>query len=43
VGEVLAGRGKTGRVAEFWDGKASGRIAAELYTLLCAQPARAPA
>jgi UDP-N-acetylglucosamine 2-epimerase (non-hydrolysing) len=43
VGEVLAGRGKTGRVPEFWDGKASGRIAADLYTWLRAQPARAPA
>lgn len=34
VADVLAGRGKRGRVPEFWDGHAAGRIAADLYTWL---------
>ncbi len=31
VDEVLAGRGKRGRVPEFWDGQAAQRIAADLW------------
>lgn len=31
VAEILAGRGKTGRVPEFWDGRAAERIAADLH------------
>lgn len=31
VKEILAGRGKRGRVPEFWDGHAAERIAADLY------------
>ena len=34
VAEILAGRGKSGRVPEFWDGRAAERIAADLYTWL---------
>ena len=34
VADILAGRGKTGRVPEFWDGHAAERIAADLYTWL---------
>jgi UDP-N-acetylglucosamine 2-epimerase (non-hydrolysing) len=30
VDEVLAGSGKSGRIPEFWDGKAAERIAADL-------------
>ncbi len=36
VAEILAGRGKSGRVPEFWDGHAAERIAADLYTWLLA-------
>jgi UDP-N-acetylglucosamine 2-epimerase (non-hydrolysing) len=31
VAEILAGRGKSGRVPELWDGRAAERIAADLY------------
>ena len=31
VDDVLAGRGKRGRVPEFWDGQAAQRIAADLW------------
>lgn len=34
VQDILAGRGKRGRVPELWDGRASERIAADLYTWL---------
>lgn len=34
VGEVLAGRGKRGRLPELWDGHAAERIAADLYQWL---------
>jgi UDP-N-acetylglucosamine 2-epimerase (non-hydrolysing) len=34
VNEILAGRGKRGRVPEFWDGHAAERIAADLYQWL---------
>ena len=34
VAEILAGRGKHGRVPEYWDGRAAERIAADLYTWL---------
>ncbi|MCE2915519.1 MAG: non-hydrolyzing UDP-N-acetylglucosamine 2-epimerase [Rubrivivax sp.] len=34
VGDILAGRGKRGRVPEFWDGHAAGRIAADLHAWL---------
>ena len=34
VDEILAGRGKKGRVPEYWDGRAAARIAADLYTWL---------
>ena len=34
VAEILAGRGKSGRVPEFWDGRAAERIAADLYSWL---------
>jgi UDP-N-acetylglucosamine 2-epimerase (non-hydrolysing) len=34
VAEVLAGRGKKGRVPEYWDGQAAGRIAADLWRWL---------
>ena len=36
VAEVLAGRGKSGRVPELWDGHAAERIAADLYRWLAA-------
>jgi len=39
VDEILAGRGKRGRVPEYWDGRAAERIAADLWTWL--QPAQA--
>ena len=38
VNEVLAGRGKSGRVPEFWDGRAADRIAADLCQWLSARP-----
>jgi UDP-N-acetylglucosamine 2-epimerase (non-hydrolysing) len=34
VAEILAGRGKSGRVPELWDGRAAERIAADLYRWL---------
>ncbi len=34
VAEILAGRGKKGRVPEYWDGQTSTRIAADLYVWL---------
>ncbi|MDR3453994.1 MAG: UDP-N-acetylglucosamine 2-epimerase (non-hydrolyzing) [Rhodoferax sp.] len=34
VQEILAGRGKRGRLPEFWDGHAAERIAADLYRWL---------
>lgn len=34
VQEILAGRGKRGRLPEFWDGRAAERIAADLYQWL---------
>lgn len=34
VAEILAGRGKTGRVPEYWDGRAAERIAADLWPWL---------
>jgi UDP-N-acetylglucosamine 2-epimerase (non-hydrolysing) len=34
VAEILAGRGKTGRVPEYWDGQAARRIAADLWPWL---------
>jgi len=34
IQEILAGRGKCGRVPEFWDGHAAERIAADLYLWL---------
>jgi UDP-N-acetylglucosamine 2-epimerase (non-hydrolysing) len=34
VTEILAGRGKSGRVPELWDGRAAERIAADLYRWL---------
>ena len=34
VQEILAGRGKRGRLPEFWDGHAAERIAADLYQWL---------
>ena len=36
VSEILAGRGKQGRVPENWDGRAAQRIAADLYRWLLA-------
>ncbi|MDN3920447.1 non-hydrolyzing UDP-N-acetylglucosamine 2-epimerase [Roseateles violae] len=39
VGEILSGRGKRGRVPEYWDGHAAERIAADLWQWLAA-PAR---
>lgn len=34
VQEILAGKGKRGRMPEFWDGRAAERIAADLYPWL---------
>jgi UDP-N-acetylglucosamine 2-epimerase (non-hydrolysing) len=36
VAEILAGRGKRGRVPEYWDGHAAERIAADLWRWLAA-------
>ncbi len=36
VAEILAGRGRRGRVPELWDGQAAGRIAADLHRWLAA-------
>jgi UDP-N-acetylglucosamine 2-epimerase (non-hydrolysing) len=41
VDDILAGRGKRGRVPEFWDGRAAERIAADLWTLAARCPPRA--
>lgn len=41
VQEILAGRGKRGRVPEFWDGHAAERIAADLYQWLKSRQAQA--
>ncbi len=41
VQEILAGRGKCGRVPEFWDGHAAERIAADLYQWLNSRQAQA--
>ena len=38
VAEILAGRGKRGRVPELWDGRAAERIAADLSHWLSAAP-----
>lgn len=40
--DILHGRGKRGRVPEFWDGHAAERIAADLYTWLMQLQARTP-
>uniref|UniRef100_UPI0025F5D2A4 UDP-N-acetylglucosamine 2-epimerase n=1 Tax=Rhodoferax sp. UBA5149 TaxID=1947379 RepID=UPI0025F5D2A4 len=40
VQEILDGRGKRGRVPEFWDGHAAERIAADLYQWLRQRSAR---
>jgi len=37
VDEILAGNGKTGRIPEFWDGRAAERIAADLAAWLLAR------
>ena len=34
VADILAGRGKQGRVPELWDGRAAERIAADLHQWL---------
>ena len=34
VADILAGRGKSGRVPEYWDGRAAERIAADLFSWL---------
>jgi UDP-N-acetylglucosamine 2-epimerase (non-hydrolysing) len=39
VDDILAGRGKRGRVPEFWDGRAAERIAADLWQWLGTNPA----
>ena len=38
VDDILAGRGKRGRVPEYWDGQAAQRIAADLWQWLSALP-----
>jgi UDP-N-acetylglucosamine 2-epimerase (non-hydrolysing) len=38
VDEILAGKGKRGRVPEFWDGHAAERIAADLWQWLGSRP-----
>jgi UDP-N-acetylglucosamine 2-epimerase (non-hydrolysing) len=38
VDDILAGRGKRGRVPEYWDGHAAERIAADLWTWLSGLP-----
>ena len=38
VADILAGRGKRGRLPEYWDGHAAERIAADLWTWLRADP-----
>ncbi|MEO7127700.1 MAG: UDP-N-acetylglucosamine 2-epimerase (non-hydrolyzing) [Rhodoferax sp.] len=39
VGEILAGRGKRGRLPELWDGHTAERIAADLYQWLMSKQA----
>ena len=39
--DILNGRGKRGRVPEYWDGHAAERIAADLYKWLMQMPTRA--
>jgi UDP-N-acetylglucosamine 2-epimerase (non-hydrolysing) len=39
VAEILAGRGKRGRIPEYWDGHAAERIAADLWRWLQTEPA----
>ncbi|EXI76750.1 MAG TPA: UDP-N-acetylglucosamine 2-epimerase (non-hydrolyzing) [Candidatus Accumulibacter phosphatis] len=41
VDEILAGAGKTGRIPEFWDGRAAERIAGDLAAWLLARHAQA--
>ena len=41
VAEILAGRGKRGRVPELWDGHAADRIASDLWHWLSPSPAAA--
>ena len=36
--DILGGRGKRGRVPEFWDGRAAERIAADMYAWLTSLP-----
>jgi len=43
VTNILAGRGKRGRVPELWDGRAAERIAADLIGWLASHPAHAGA
>ena len=38
VQDILSGRGKRGRVPEFWDGRAAERIAADLHAWLMCRP-----
>ena len=40
VDEILSGAGKSGRVPEFWDGRAAERIAADLCQWLITRHAR---
>lgn len=42
VDDILAGRGKSGRVPELWDGRAAERIAADLWQWLTARAAQTP-
>jgi UDP-N-acetylglucosamine 2-epimerase (non-hydrolysing) len=41
LADILAGRGKRGRIPEYWDGHAAQRIAADLWQWLQAKPAAA--
>jgi UDP-N-acetylglucosamine 2-epimerase (non-hydrolysing) len=41
VADILAGRGKQGRVPEYWDGRAATRIAADLWRWLAERPVTA--
>ena len=43
VDEILAGRGKRGRIPELWDGRAAERLAAELVEWLATRSSRAAA
>jgi len=42
VDEILGGTGKSGRIPEFWDGRAAERIAADLAAWLLARQQRQP-